>query len=222
MHISAEHQIGTTVIPNAQTTGLRRLGDGAEPLLRWAGVAAILAAVVAAPAWIASVVQEDPVSSWPIIITTAALLLAVPAFFAAQVSGMGRMGRIGLVLMMLGGIFEVAGMTTVMVIQAKVGLHGHERFISSGAVAGHFAALSAFGVLFFLGAILFGMATARGRVFPRRAGHMVVVGSAAMVAGSIPDITGLVSAGAVVLFAAFAWMGWQLANPAAGAGGETV
>jgi hypothetical protein len=173
--------------------------------------------VVATPAWIASVVQEDPLSSWPIIVTTVALLLVTPAIFTAQISRMGRLGRIGLVLMMIGGMFEVAGMTTVMVIQAKVGLHGHEHFISSGAVAPHFAVLSAFGVQFFLGAILFGLATARGGIFPRRAGQLVVVGSAAMVAGSVPDITGLVAAGATLLFAGFAWMGWKLANPAAGA-----
>jgi hypothetical protein len=191
--------------------------DGPEPLLRWGGSTAILAAFAATPAWIASVVKEDPVSSWPIIAATAALLIALPAIFAGQAPRMGRLGRVGFVLMMVGGIFEVAGMTTVMIIQAKVGLHGHERFIASGSVAPHFAVLSALAVAFFLGAILFGLATSRGTVFPRRAGQMVVVGSVAMVAGSVPDITALVAGGAILQFAGFAWMGWSLDRLTAGA-----
>jgi hypothetical protein len=185
---------------------------GPEPLLRWGGLVAALAAVVATPAWIACVVQEDPVSSWPIIASMVALLLAVPALFAAQASFMGPLGRIGLVLMMTGGMFEVAAITALMVIQAKVGLHGHERFISSGSVAPHFAALNALAVLFFLGIVVFGIATERAGVFPRRAGLVAATGSVLMVAGSIPDITGLVAAGAIMLFAGFASMGLCVAR----------
>jgi hypothetical protein len=192
------------------SSGTDQLPTQPEPLLRWAGLLTLLTAAVAAPAWIASVVQEDPVSSWPIIATAVALLLAVPAIFAAQRSRMGRLGRVGLVLMLVGGMFEVAGMTTVMIIQAKVGLHGHEQFIASGSVAPHFAVLSALAVLFFLGTILFGLATARAGILPRRAGQLAIAGSIAMVAGSIPDITALVAAGAIVLYTAFAWMGWHL------------
>jgi hypothetical protein len=139
-----------------------------------------------------------------------ALLLAVPAIFVVQSSYMGRLGRIGFVLTMIGGIFEVAGMTTVLVIQAKVGLHGHEKFIMSGSVAPHMLALSALALLFYLGVVLFGVATVRAGIFPRRSGQLVITGSVAMVAGALPDITGLVAAGAILLFAGFAWMGWQL------------
>jgi hypothetical protein len=39
---------------------------------------------------------------------------------------------------------------------------------------------------------------------------MVAAGSAAMVAGSVPDITALVAAGAIFLFAGLAWMGGTL------------
>jgi hypothetical protein len=196
------------------TDSSRVNGAGApEPLLRWGGLLAVLAAAVATPAWITSVFQEDPVSSWPIIATMVALLLAVPAIFAAQASFMRRLGRIGVVLMMVGGMFEVAGMATVMVIQAKVGLHGHEKFITSGSVAPHMLALSALAVLFYLGVALFGIATVRAGIFPRYTGLLAAGGSIAMVAGSLPDITGLVAAGAILLFCGFAWMGWLLWRP---------
>lgn len=190
--------------------GTDRRREEREPLVRWAGLVTVLAAVVAAPAWTASVVQEDPVSSWPIIATFVALLLAIPANFAAQAPLMGRLGRIAVVLVMLGGMFEVSAMTAVMVIQAKVGLHGHEDFIMSGAVAPHFAALSGLAFLFYLGMVLFGVGTMRAGFFPRVSGPLTIAGSTAMVAGAVPDITALVAAGAVLLFAGFASMGWQL------------
>jgi hypothetical protein len=198
------------MIVSNQVSGIDPRINESEPLLRWAGLVTLLATVVATPAWMASVVQEDPLSGWPIIATFVALLLAVPAIFAVQSSYMGRLGRIGFVMTMIGGIFEVAGMTTVLVIQAKVGLHGHEKFIMSGSVAPHMLALSALALLFYLGVVLFGVATVRAGIFPRRSGQLVITGSVAMVAGALPDITGLVAAGAILLFAGFAWMGWQL------------
>jgi hypothetical protein len=207
------NQAVDTTTDSSRVNGAGAQHSAPEPLLRWGGLLAVFAAALATPAWIASVFQEDPVSSWPIIATMVALLLAIPAIFAAQASFMGQLGRIAVVLMMVGGMFEVAGMTTVMVIQAKVGLHGHEQFIMSGSVAPHMLALSALGVLFYLGVVLFGIATERARIFPRRAGLVTAAGSVVMVAGSLPDITGLVAAGAVLLFCGFAWMGWQLWRP---------
>jgi hypothetical protein len=188
------------------------------PLLRWGAFAAILAAVLITPGWILSVIQESEGASWTIIFAHMALTFALMAVFAVQASRVGRLGEIGFVLAIFGNMMLIATMLSALTVQARLGQRGLEHFIASGSVMPQVAAAGLLSLSFLLGMVLFGIATIRAGVFPRRAGQLVIVGVVGMFAGAVPDITGLEAAGTIALFAAFAWMGWQFRQaPAAGA-----
>ena len=104
----------------------------------------------------------------------------------------------------------VGGMLMSLMLLAKVGKKGTEDFILSGQVLPHNVAASLLSLLFMVGLILLGVATARAGVFPPRAGQMLWLGAVLLVLGSIPDLTAVVAAGVALYSAGFAWMGWIL------------
>jgi hypothetical protein len=185
------------------------------PLLRWGAMAALLATILVTPGWILSVIRESEGASWAIILAHLTLTFALITVFAVQASKVGRLGEIGFVLALFGNMATIATMISALMIQAGLGQHGLEQFIQRGSVEAQVAALSLLTLSFLVGMVLFGIATMRAGVFPRRAGQLVVVGVTGMFAGAVPDITALEAAGTILLFAAFAWMGWQLRQPEA-------
>lgn len=177
-------------------------------LLPLGGLAGLLGAVLITPGWIGSVFKETEASSWAIICGHIALLLALVAVYAVQASRLGRTGQIGFVLAFVGNVFAISSMMASLVVQAKLGQRGLEHFIQSGSVVPQMAALSVLSVLFFLGVVLFGIATARAGVFPTYAGRLVAAGAVLAVAGALPDLTAVEAAGTIMLAAGFGWMGW--------------
>ena len=142
------------------------------------------------------------------LVLTAHLLLvfALVALYAAQAEQSGLPGSLGMVL-------GVAGTTLVsgVVLVEIAGASGAE--VDAVLASGVSGALSALGGLaFFIGLILFGIATMRAGVLPRRAGLLLIVGDVVFGAG---DFSGSAAPivfvlGALITCAGFVWLGLML------------
>jgi hypothetical protein len=135
-----------------------------------------------------------------------ALVFALVALYAAQAEQSGLPGSLGMVLGVVGTTL-VSGVVLVEI----AGASGAE--VDAVLASGVSGALSLLGGLaFFIGLILFGIATMRAGVFPRRAGLLLIVGDVVFGAGDFfgsaaPIVFVL---GALITCSGFVWLGLTL------------
>ncbi len=112
-----------------------------------------------------------------VLIAHVVLVFALVALYAAQAEQSGLLGSLGMVLGVVGTTL-VSGVVLVEI----AGASGAE--VDAVFAVGVSGALSVLGGLaFFIGLILFGIATMRAGVFPRWAGLLLIVGDIVFAAG---------------------------------------
>jgi hypothetical protein len=131
------------------------------------------------------------------------LVFALVALYAAQAERSGLLGSLGMVLSVLGTTL-VCGVVLVEI----AGASGIEvDTVLTAGVSGAFSALG--GPAFFIGLILFGIATMRAGVFPHLAGLLLIVGDIVFGAGDFAGSAGPIVfvVGAAITCAALVWLG---------------
>lgn len=135
-----------------------------------------------------------------------ALVFALVALYAAQAEQSGLLGSFGMMLSVVGTTL-VSGVVLVEI----AGASGVEVADVLGAgLSGALALLG--GLAFLIGLILFGIATMRAGVFPRRAGLLLIVGDVVFGAGSFAGTATTIFEiiGAALTCAALVWLGLSL------------
>ncbi len=179
-------------------------------LMRWSGMAAILAGVLL----IVSLLLTELVAEGFIYLFALVFLLlavALPGLHARQVGRSGLLGRIGFVAALIGA---VAFFVLLAVVGVAENLFGLDPDASDVVGLVLFVAF----IAFMVGIVLFGIATARAGVFPRAAGLLLALG---LLGGLVIDLlTGAffdedaTSWGYFIALTAFAvgliWLGYAL------------
>ena len=183
-------------------------------LIRWAGLAAILAGVLLVVADLLNLAigfdENQPFSetattgiyalqSWANLLAAVLLLIGLVGLYARQSEATGPLGLAGFLVAFLGTAFVTgflwAGLFIVPALAVEVPAFVNEL---EGPPPGFFLSLSTFGV----GWLLFGIATLRARVFPRAAAILLMIG--AVIAVLPLPFTG------IVLAIALAWLGFAV------------
>ena len=196
------------------------------PLLRWCGLALVLAGVLMA---VATVLHPSRETAATIIATEVGLvaahflytlawllvLLGLPGLYASQRRSMGRLGLAGFLAAFSGTyLIAVTGnfgfFAPVMAKEAPATLNAIEQYSPVVVINGLAA------ILFMIGYLLFGIAMAKTATLPRLSGVLVAVGAPAHLLGF--GVAQLVSTaawsvavlGSVSLGAGLAWSGYRL------------
>jgi hypothetical protein len=141
-----------------------------------------------------------------VLVAHLVLIFALVGIYAAQLARMRVLGNLGMVLSVLGTAL-VSGVVLVEI----AGASGAEvEAVLTGGVAGILAQIA--GLSFFIGLILFGIATMRAAIFPWPAGLLLIVGDLVFGAGTSGGSTGpiLIMMGAVLTAAGLVWLGTRL------------
>lgn len=112
-----------------------------------------------------------------VLMANVTLVFAFVALYAAQTGQSGLLGNLGMVLSVVGTTL-VSGVVLVEIAGAS---GADVEVVLSGGLSGAIALLE--GLAFFVGLILFGIATMRAGVFPRWAGLLLIVGDVVFGAG---------------------------------------
>jgi len=195
-------------------------------LSRWSGIACILAGLLLALATLIHPSRETPeiileqevrlvAAHWLFTFSCGFLLLGLPGLYAAQSERAGRLGLVSFLMLFFGTLFFAVSnnygfIAPVLAAEAPAMLDAINAYPPVVALN----ALLAVG--FFLGFILFGIATLRARVLPRQAGILMIMGSPLNMVGAVLGL--LVSEalwivailGALVLGLGLAWAGYSL------------
>jgi hypothetical protein len=156
-------------------------------LSRWSGIACILAGLLLALATLIHPSRETPeiileqevrlvAAHWLFTFSCGFLLLGLPGLYAAQSERAGRLGLVSFLMLFFGTLFFAVSnnygfIAPVLAAEAPAMLDAINAYPPVVALT----ALLAVG--FFLGFILFGIATLRARVLPRQAGILMIRGS---------------------------------------------
>jgi hypothetical protein len=135
-----------------------------------------------------------------------ALVFALVALYAAQAERSGLLGSTGMVLSVVG-----TTLASGVILVEIAGASGAEVDVVLGmGVSGALSVLG--GLVFFVGLILFGIATMRAGVLPRWAGLLLIVGDIVFAAGGFSGSAALVVevVGAAATCAGFVWLGLAL------------
>lgn len=190
-------------------------------LLRWAGLVGIAAAALIVISQFLGLYAIDPRNLIGTVTTTPAavfqitklgsmilLLVALVGLYARQAVQAGTLGAIGFVAAMIGtalvvGDFWYEGLVVPWLASAAPQ-------VLTEAATGQVAAFATVSLgsfvtfaLFALGWALFGLATAKARVYPRIAGVVVAVGGALAFMGGFPPYQ-------IGLALGVGWMSWWL------------
>ena len=195
-------------------------------LTRWSGIACILAGLLLALATLIHPSRETPeiileqevrlvVAHWLFTFSCGFLLLGLPGLYVAQSERAGRLGPVSFLMLFFGTLFFAVSnnygfIAPVLAAQAPAMLDAINAYPPVVALN----ALLAVG--FFLGFILFGIATLRARVLPRQTGILMIMGSPLNMVGAVLGL--LVSEtlwivailGALVLGLGLDWAGYLL------------
>lgn len=161
--------------------------------LRWAGLLTMVVAVlVLALGILPSLLLPtgEPVLRWvqdvhwPVLsvltfVVMALLSLVLIALYAVQISETGVLGLVGFVLMFLALLLYVSFQFDMAIVWPVLGAEAPDLVRYDGPLFNHpmFSAVhSAMGTLYTLGVLVFGIATVRGRVFPRWTAVIFTVG----------------------------------------------
>jgi hypothetical protein len=168
----------------------------ASNLIRWTGLAAVLAGIIFAgiqPIHPPDVVASVTTNAWAIItpLKTAMCLLflvGIAGLYARQVNQAGWLGLAGWVLLSLcwalqtGFVFAEAAIMPPLAAAAPAfvdGFLGISYGHTNGTDLGALPAIYGFmGILYMLGGLVFGIATFRAGVLPRRAAGLLAVTAA--------------------------------------------
>ena len=204
-----EYEIGATTAAT-QGSAQDSTGPPSDIIWRGCGLASIVAGVLlvaghlfdfGSPVGTGAVVGKSSILAAHLL-----LVLALVGIYAAQVARMRLLGHLGMVLSVLGTAL-VSGVVLVEI----AGASGAEvEAVLAGGVAGMLATLA--GLAFFVGLIMFGVATMRAAVFPRWAGLLLIVGDLVFAAGTSAGTAAPVFTvgGALFTCAGFVWLGLPL------------
>lgn len=197
-------------------------------LIRWTGAAAVLAGIIFAgiqPIHPPDVLASVTTSTWTIITSLKAVmcllfLIGITGLYARQVKEAGWLGLIGFLLLILSWWVQTAYVFAEAYILPVIASAAPE-FVDSflGIVNGHpgtmnIGALPAIynfliGVPYMLGGVLFGIATFRAGVLPRRAAGLLAVAAAVTPAAALLPHA-IQRFAAVPTALALAWLGYAL------------
>lgn len=195
-------------------------------LTRWTGplamFAALLLLVLGVLPWLL-LPAGRPVVEW--VLDDAWLILSVPAFvlalllplaltglYAGQVEETGLLGLLGFVVAFLGLLLLAAFQFDLAFVWPTLAAQAPELIDFSGPMFRDppFSVVhSVMGPLHTLGFVLFGVATFRGRVFPRSCAVLFTIGMVLSAGILLPPLI-IRAIGAVPAAVAFVWMGYTL------------
>lgn len=136
----------------------------------------------------------------------ALLVFALVALWAVQAERSGPLGAVGMVSSVLGTTLNCAAVLAEIAGASGTNVDG----VVSEGVSGTITLLG--GLAFFVGLILFGIATMRAGVLPRWAGPLLILGDVVFAAGTFAGSASLIVEvlGALITCAAFVWLGLAL------------
>ena len=197
-----------------------------KDLSRWSGIACILAGMLIALTTLIHPSRETPeiileqelrlvTAHWLGTFFGGFLLLGLPGLNAAQSERSARLGLVSFLMLFFGMLFgAVSGnygfIAPVLAAQAPAMLDAINAYPPVAALNGLWI------VGFFLGFILFGIATLRARVLPRQAGILMAIGSPLQLVGGVLSqlvfeaLFIVVILGSVALGLGLAWAGYSL------------
>ena len=197
-----------------------------KDLSRWSGIACILAGLLTVLTTLVHPSRETPeimleqelrlvTAHWLSTFFCGLLLLGLPGLYAAQSERAGRFGLVSFLWLFFGTLFlGVSGISgfiaPVLAAQAPAMLDAINAYPSVVALNWLWI------VGFFLGSILFGIATLRARVLPRQAGILMIIGSPLQLVGGVlsqfvfEPLFIVVILGALALGLGLAWAGYSL------------
>ena len=195
-------------------------------LSRWSGVACILAGLLIALTTLVHPSRETPeiileqelrlvTAHWLGTFFGGFLLLGLPGLYAAQSERAGRLGLVSFLMLFFGILFGTVShnygfIAPVLAAQAPAMLDSINAYPPVAALNGLWI------VGFFLGFILFGIATLRARVLPRQTGNLMAIGSSLQLVGGVfsqlvfEALFIVVILGALALGLGLAWAGYSL------------
>lgn len=191
-------------------------------LFRWSGLLCIGFGALLSLTFILRIALADPdpaTSSHVALgtlrtLTPALGILALTSLYARQIAQAGKLGLVGYLIAFL-GIAMVLGLEFSFTYLFPVFAIGVPEFVAqldAGQVEPAGPIIAVFilvDVVFLLGFILFGIATLRANVLPRRAATVMLVGAVAVaISDYLPNF--VAPTGAVLLGLGFAWLGYAL------------
>ncbi len=197
-----------------------------KDLSRWSGIACILAGLLIVLTTLVHPSRETPeiileqelrlvAGHWLGAFFCGFLLLGLPGLYAAQSERAGRLGLVSFLMLFFGTLFFAVHnnsgfIAPVLAAQAPAMLDAINAYPPVVALNGLLA------VGFFLGFILFGIATLRARVLPRQTGILMAIGALLLLVGAVlgqfvSEALFLVAIlGALALGLGLAWAGYSL------------
>jgi hypothetical protein len=207
-----------------------RKGDkpmNTQNLIRWTGLAAMAAGIIFAgiqPIHPPDVLASVTTTPWTIIITAKFVmcllfLVGITGLYARQVKEAGWLGLAGFLLFSLSWwlqtgyvftdlfILPVLATAAPQFVDSFLGIvNQHPGEMNIGAIPAVYALLS---ILYLLGGLLFGIATFRASVLPRRpAGLLAVAAAVTPLAALLPHA--IQRFAAIPMGLALAWLGYAL------------
>lgn len=194
--------------------------------LRWCGLLTMLVAVLVLVLGILPSLllpTSEPVlhwvqdAHWPVLsvltfVVMALLALVLIALYAVQIRETGVLGLLGFVLMFLGLLLFVSFQFDMAFVWPVLSAEAADLVSYGGPMFNHpmFSAVhSVMGPLYTLGALVFGIATARGRVFPRRTAVLFTIGMVLSAGLLFPPLL-IRMVGAPLAAIGLGHMGWRL------------
>ena len=197
-----------------------------KDLSRWSGIACILAGLLIVLTTLVHPSRETPeiileqelrlvTAHWLNTFFCGFLLLGLPGLYAAQSERAGRFGLVSFLILFFGTLFTAVShsyslFAPVLAAQAPAMLDAINAYPPVAALNWLWI------VGFFLGFILFGIATLRARVLPRQAGILMAIGSPLQLVGGVlsqfvfEPLFIVVILGTLVLGLGLAWAGYWL------------
>jgi predicted neutral ceramidase superfamily lipid hydrolase len=166
-------------------------------LIRWSGLAAILAGVAfLVDTWFSFTMQEVAWTNVAFLVALPLMLVALLGLHALQKTHGGRIGRVGFLIVVVASLAQV--------LSFIVFLLGSEALILWLSVLGYYVAVP-------VGLMLYGVATLQARVLPRWCGLGLII---------IPPVTVVLGNSGWILFAllwlALGYVLWSWKGTAAG------
>jgi len=197
-----------------------------KDLSRWSGIACILAGLLIVLTTLVhpsretlEIILEQELrlvtAHWLSIFSCGFLLLGLPGLYAAQSERAGRFGLVSFLILFFGTLFTAVShsyslFAPVLAAQAPAMLDAINAYPPVAALNWLWI------VGFFLGFILFGIATLRARVLPRQAGILIAIGTPLQLVGGVLSqfvferLFIVVILGALALGLGLAWAGYSL------------
>jgi MFS family permease len=195
-------------------------------LSHWSGIACILAGLLLALATLVHPSKETPeiileqelrlvAAHWLFTFSCGFLLLGLPGLYVAQSERAGRLGLVSFLMLSFGTLFYAVSnnygfIAPVLAAHAPAMLEAINAYPPVVTLNGLLI------VGFFLGFILFGIATLRARVLPRQTGILMIIGSPLNMVGAVLGLLVFEAfwivaiLGALVLGLGLAWAGYSL------------